>query len=76
MLAANRREGRMLIITMVVVLFLLLAVVLWFRVPRREIVPTTPPSRVKLHAPDRALVAHGLLASNAGHAGEAALAAL
>jgi hypothetical protein len=77
MLATGRREGRMLIITMVVVLFLLLAVVFWFRVPRRNLVPTTPPSRVQLHSPDRALAANGLWsASNAVHDSETALAAL
>lgn len=40
----------------VVVLLLLLAVVLWFRVPRRELVPTAPPSRVELQSPGPALV--------------------
>lgn len=57
MLATGRREGRMLIIATVVLLFILLAVVLWFRVPRREIVPTTPPARVQTNVVDR-VIAH------------------
>lgn len=41
----------------VVLLLLLLAVVLWFRVPRRRVVPTsTPPSRVELQSPRHHLV--------------------
>lgn len=48
MLATGRREGRTLIIAIVVLLFVLLAVVLWFRVPRRDVVPTTPPARVQV----------------------------
>lgn len=53
MLATGRREGRMLVIAMVVLLFVLLAVVLWFRVPRRDVVPTTPPARVQLKVLDQ-----------------------
>jgi hypothetical protein len=52
MLATGRREGRMLIITIIVVLALLLAVVLWFSVPRSKVVPTSPPVRVETAAPD------------------------
>ena len=57
MLATSRREGRTLIIATVVLLFLLLAVVLWFRVPRREVVPTMPPARVQTNVRER-VVAH------------------
>ena len=53
MLATRRSEGRTLIIATVVLLFILLAVVLWFRVPRREIVPTTPPARVQSNVRER-----------------------
>lgn len=53
MLATSRREGRALIIATIVLLFVLLAVVLWFRVPRREVVPTTPPARVQLEVLDQ-----------------------